>query len=106
MGTKLKQLPLCQEPQKPDFHFLAVLHLTELLVIYIGLKIRISFHEFSLATFPKMQFEATMNQNKLHKTEQITRSVKGIWYVLVNALVWTNPGWRILKSLSSAELFH
>lgn len=25
-------------------------------------------------------------------TEQITRSVKGIWYVLLNALVWTNPG--------------
>lgn len=51
-----------------------------------------------------------MNPNKSYimrgTTEYFTKSVRGIWYVLLNALLWTNHGWRIFKSLSSAELFH
>lgn len=33
-------------------------------MVYIGLKIRICFHEFSFVILPKIQFEAAMNPNK------------------------------------------
>lgn len=53
-------------PRTIETRFLAVLPLTELLVVYIGLKIRICFHELSLVILLEMKVEAAINANKLY----------------------------------------